>query len=73
MTTETPPCPHPSQRAPICTHMHALPDLTFDAVKARCFLARDRHHLLGIIEANFGIRMTVVQTESASSRMQYEP
>ena len=27
---------------------------TFDAGKARCFLASDREHLLGVIEAGFG-------------------
>ena len=27
---------------------------TFDAAKAQCFLARDREHLLAVIEAGFG-------------------
>ena len=27
---------------------------TFDAAKAQCFLARDREHLLAVIEASFG-------------------
>ena len=27
---------------------------TFDAAKARCFLAKDREHLLAVIEASFG-------------------
>jgi len=27
---------------------------TFDAGKARCFLASDREHLLAVIEAGFG-------------------
>ena len=27
---------------------------TFDACKARCFLASDREHLLAVIEAGFG-------------------
>ena len=27
---------------------------TFDADKAQCFLARDREHLLAVIEASFG-------------------
>ena len=27
---------------------------TFDAGKAQCFLARDREHLLAVIEAGFG-------------------
>ena len=27
---------------------------TFDAAKARCFLASDREHLLAVIEAGFG-------------------
>ena len=26
----------------------------FDAAKAKCFLARDRHHLWAVIEASFG-------------------
>ena len=28
--------------------------LKFDAGKARCFLPRDRHHLLAVIESGFG-------------------
>ena len=28
--------------------------LKFDAAKARCFLPRDRHHLLAVIESGFG-------------------
>ena len=27
---------------------------TFDAAKAQCFLAKDREHLLAVIEASFG-------------------
>ena len=27
---------------------------TFDAAKARCFLSRDREHLLAVIESGFG-------------------